>query len=810
MRFTLNNNGTYSGTYDGTVFHYGDDIPGYVSNTYTPKIWYDKSRSTTNGTWNIFEEMGIAESLILGEAEDDLWTHEAILDEICKFFNLHIVMVGYDFYIFDWETAKSDNSVEWVNLLSTTNPKETQQKTYSEIIVTPENYADDSTQISMGDCYNQIKLTDKVEKCEDVILSPFDDDNLYDIAARQKYMDEIYATGEGDKAYNSFKSMVGGATGTTYGDSDSGWKREWYFKVKGSKFWKFLLNCNDNYSQIPTDNNGKKYKQWLLAKYVEQTPWASGIFSFGAGERTNQKNVADVQNITSYTDYIVINVQGNGYDEHRGGTQYMYPNENSIENCDMKIMYVNANDGVYSSADSSITNYLIFSGNIHMTIAAPRTGSQGHGTYIMPLSYNDWTKRMNNGEFGANGYYVDDVVFKRRLNTFQNVKTMISNGTNFKYACVGSDDNDDGRYYTNVFYNQYYSNYSPTPSWSENFILPPECAEGDISKRFKYDLAGNKSYNGSTQTGWDTIPYIDVLACQLQIGDKYCSERIVNGHKVFDWLTEQELRAQNRWLVKSDGTLKIDAYIYLAIDINDGEYLIGQSHKIYNNISTDMNLDKTGMAIPLPSDEHLSGELRFSIVGVVNSCFGQGFYRHSTWFRHSAWDSSQLSIMPHVDKIFIGKFDVAFVSDNGNVVVNDDADIVYMSDETQKYVNRKDDIEFKFNSALTASEASAMGVTPVLGKSTVVNIGTGDAVVNVVNNVTNETDHPEKHYVDAYYREFCEPRLIVNTALKDNNLFDRFNKYKFPYFEGKTFFVVKTERDIKNESITLTLKEKNS
>ena len=284
----------------------------------------------------------------------------------------------------------------------------------------------------------------------------------------------------------------------------------------------------------------------------------------------------------------------------------------------------------------------------------------------------------------------------------------------------------------------------------------------------------------------------------------------MNGHKVFDWLTEQELRAQNRWLVKSDGTLKIDAYIYLAIDINDGEYLIGQNHKIYNNISTDMNLDKTGMAIPLPSDEHLSGELRFSIVGVVNSCFGQGFYRHSTWFRHSAWDSSQLSIMPHVDKIFIGKFDVAFVSDNGRVVANDDADIVYMSDETQKYVNRKDDIEFKFNSALTASEASAMGVTPVLGKSTVVNIGTGDAVVNVVNNVTSETDKPEKFYVDAYYREFCEPRLIVNTALKDNNLFDRFNKYKFPYFEGKTFFVVKTERDLKNESITLTLKEKNS
>ena len=38
----------------------GDVIPGYVSFTYKPKIWYDQSKSVVNGTWDIFNELGIS------------------------------------------------------------------------------------------------------------------------------------------------------------------------------------------------------------------------------------------------------------------------------------------------------------------------------------------------------------------------------------------------------------------------------------------------------------------------------------------------------------------------------------------------------------------------------------------------------------------------------------------------------------------------------------------------------------------------------------------------------------------------------
>lgn len=808
------------------VYDFGDVVPGYVSLVYTPKIWYDKSKSVDGGTWNIFNELGIAESLILGDSEDDLWTFEEILDEICRYFNLHIVQLGYDFYIFDWETSKSGNSVTWVNILDGT----TKNSTYSVVTPSLSSYADDSTQISMGECYDQIQLTDEVEEFDDVILSPFDDENLYDIMNRQHYMRELYATGQGQKARQAFAALLNGGVGTTYNEGkDSAYTRDWWFNVRGSKYWKFLLGGNNVYDQIPEDGNGHKYKQWMLAQYVDETPFASGIFSWGHGEKINNKNQQNIENITSFTDYIVINVAGNGYDENSPTSETVYdpttgmptgtvathifPSDSDLQNCGMKIEYINANDGVYSSADPSVMNYLVFSGKLQLTTAHERTGSQGFAGYEND-AYNIWTKYTNEGRSGY--HYVDNTVFKRKSNTYENIKTLVNSQSYWDGRCVGSDDNDDGRYYTNLFYNQEYPMYSDAPYPSVNFLAPP-CAEGDISKRFKYDLVDNRSYYGTEQTGWDTIPYVDILTCTLQIGDKYCMETVQNGKKHFEWVTEEELKnmGEDGYTTLTDGTTLYKAFIYLAVNIDDGQYLIGESHDIYNNISTNMNLEKTGMAIPLPANEHLHGELRFAIVGPVNTIWKDGIYRHPTWFRHTNWTHNAVSILPHVDKIYIEKFDVTLVSDNGNQVFNDKNDIVYLSNMIRKYTKRKDDITFKFNSALTASEAAAMGVKPILAKSTVINMTTGDSVLNIVNNATSETDKPERFYVDAYWREYNTPRMVINTALKDTNSFEyldvtQFNKLQLSFIDDKTFFVTKTERDLKNEKINVTLKERNT
>ena len=804
----------YDPNEQAAVYDFGDEIPGYVSYTYTPKIWYDQSKSTDGGTWNIFNELGIAETLILGESEDDLWTLEEILDEICRYFNLHIVQLGYDFYIFDWETAKSGNSVTWVNILDGT----TKNSTYSTITPTLSSYADDSTQISLGECYDQVMLTDEVEEFDDLKVSPFDSSNIESLCQKQIYMRELYATGEGNKAREAFIDLLNGETGTPYNDGkDSAWTRDWWFNVIKPKYWNFSTAIwGDNYSRVPKDANDKYYQQWRLAQWVDSCPWASGMFRWYKGDKVNNKNL-DTQNIIKSSDYIVINVKGNGNDNNTGGT--IYPNDNDIRYSGMKIEYINANDGIYSSADPSITNYLVFTGNLILTTAHERTGPQG---FIFdgngPSFYrfvNEWTKNANDGKQGY--YYLDNEAFKRKNNNMASARALFNQSINpygWKYYTVGSDDNDDGRFYTNMFFEQWYPTDTDERPTETNTYLAPPCAEGTLSKRFKYDLSNKTSYYYK-DGGYDTIRYIDVLACKLQIGDKYCCESVDdNGNKKFDWYTEDELKQLGKYLETGDGSTMYDAYIYLAIDVNDGEYLVGQSHKIYNNISTGMGLDVTGMAVPLPYSAHLSGVLRFSIEGIVNSSWDNGVRKHHTWFRHTQYTQNWVPIMSHVDKIYIEEFDFEPKSDYGKVLVNDDNDIVYLSNEIRKYTKRKDDIKFKFNTALTASESSAMGVKPIFAKSTVVNITTGDAILGIVNNMTSETDKPEKFYVDAYWREYNEPRMVINTALKDTNSFahldvTQFNKLNLSFIDDKTFFVTKTERNLKNETINLTIKERN-
>ena len=340
-------------------------------------------------------------------------------------------------------------------------------------------------------------------------------------------------------------------------------------------------------------------------------------------------------------------------------------------------------------------------------------------------------------------------------------------------------------------------------------LYPPQTF-GSLAKRFRYDLTGKTSYYAHDD-GWDVIPFVDILACQLSIGNMYCEEYIDSstGEKRFNWVSEDDLKLRGNgrgYTVLPDGTTRYNAYINIAIDINTGQYLIGEPHDIYNNVSTNMGIDKKGMAIPLPFDKHLSGELRFAIIGPVNTIWDHGIRRHPTWFRHSTYTENYVSILPHVGHIWIEKFDVNIVTDGGKNIVVNDADIVYVSDEQHKYINKKDDIEFEFITTLTGEEAAAMGVNVDIARNNIIDISDGSAVLNIVNNITNETNKPEKFYVDDYYKEYHIPRMIVDTVLHNSNDINYFNKYSINYLNKKLYVLAMTH-DVKNDNINLKLKE---
>ena len=76
------------------------------------------------------------------------------------------------------------------------------------------------------------------------------------------------------------------------------------------------------------------------------------------------------------------------------------------------------------------------------------------------------------------------------------------------------------------------------------------------------------------------------------------------------------------------------------------------------------------------------------------------------------------------------EFKVEVVSDNGKIgAVSDEKDIVYKSDTGENFVNRKDDLEFRFTTALTSKECKALGVNNAVKLSSPQNEATKNALV---------------------------------------------------------------------------------
>lgn len=822
--------------YSGTVYDIGDAIPHYVNAVYTPHVWYDQSKSYDSVN-NVFEKLMISESLMLGESEDDMWTVEEILEEVLRYLNLHIVQDGYDYYIFDWETSKTSTQVVWLDIFT----GDTMTKQYQAINVPLSAYAADDTQITIDDVYNQVSLTDAVEKIQDVIFSPFDGKQLINLTSPQKYMVEYAAPGKGDDASNVFYDMVKNAAPpeTDYGKGSDAYKKSWWMVLRRAAYWDFMKNGVDVLNSVDVDLDGKYYNQWKLPKYLLETPFASGIVSFGAGIEYNKTNIQNRENISDYNNYICINIGGNGADEQSVNLYNNYnwvatwaypdypsapfPGESDLENCGLEIKYNYSTDGVYSSADPSVTNYLVFSGKFHLSIAQQCTGSYGFhpaASYQDTELYNKITNEANKANQGGN--YIDWMVFKRKNNEFAQYANW--SGTDLmtsRKKTVPNSKNDDGAYYGLLFYD---TDYPPAPRQNTHHENPslvnlmPPMDRGEMGKRFKYTIDKN-SYLWSSGTKYDIIPCVDILACQLSIGDMFCEEVPVEyerdgisyADKSYNWVSVDELMARGEGVgydLLPDGTIRYKAYINLAMNIDNNQFVIGEDHDMWNNIETNMNLqDKEGIAIPLPYEKNLSGVINFIIVGPVNNSWDQGIRRHPTWFRHTQVTQNYISILPHVSQIWIKDFKVDLCSDRGGNTEFSDADIVYCSDEQKRFIDKKDDIEFRFTTALTAEEAFQMKVNLSNNKSDVVD-DTGASILAITNNLTNETDKPEKIYVDAYYREYCEPRKILETTVHDGDDIVPFNKYNISFMNGDTYYFVSEEKDLRNNTTKLRLKER--
>lgn len=719
------------------------------------KFWYDGSKAVdaqTANRYQVLRQLSISDLLFMGDDESDVWQQDEVLEELLKYLNLHIVQDGFNFYIFSWESVKATpDKIIWHDIVANSTKTTAQQA----VTIALANVADCDTTISIGDVYNQLLLTAKVEDIESVIESPLDDDLLVSpYINKQKYLTEYSSDGEGKTAYNAFYAMTHGQK-TTYG---AGAITDWYLQVMRNKQWVFPMKGNTDIDIV--DYFGSEgTNQHALPDWLGQAPGAA-IIALGSVKMNTANDDNSPTSKVNMTNYLVVSVNGNGIDNDENKT---YPSVADIQkNIPYAVYTGNKAGGVFSPSDDKTTNYIVLSGKVILNPIMRRTN-----TYTK-LHNKEWHGGLPMG-LKENEIYV-------------------------WHQTVPSRNNGDGRYYTR----QYWQAETPDKevSWHEGADsgFYPYTGEGPEEYEFKYSAVGDST---------DTISKVAVLACMLVIGDKCVVETGTDGQTTdFVWQKYKE-----RSECQSDDEYYQQCFT-IGFDPKIGDKLVGTEFSIQNNIDYKMGIDAEGIAIPITKGDKISGQVRFMILGPVNATWDVITRRHPTFFRHTKWSSSSVPLLAHVSSILIKSFEVKVYSDNGLISNgNDDNDIIYMSDTKETFVNKKDDLEFKINSALTATECAQLGVSNTVKLSTPLNISTGDGVLEVYDRNGNVKAKPEQIYVDSYYTEYHKPRIVMEQKLRDiDNVVSLFNHYRHEAL-GKEFFVQGIGRNLIEGRADLTLKE---
>lgn len=745
------------------------------------KFWYDGSKAVdaqTANRYQVLRQLSISDLLFMGDDESDVWQQDEVLEELLKYLNLHIVQDGFNFYVFSWESVKATpDKIIWHDIVANSTKTTAQQA----VTIALANVADCDTTISIGDVYNQLLLTAKVEDIESVIESPLDDDLLVSpYTNKQKYLTEYSSDGEGKTAYYAMKAMVNGES-TNYG---GGAITHWYVQVMRNKLWTFPMKGNTGVDLV--DYFGSEgTNQHALPDWLGQAPGAA-IMALGSVKINTANDDNSPTSKVNMTNYLVVSVNGNGVDNNENKT---YPSVADIQkNIPYAVYTGNKAGGVFSPSDDKTTNYIVLSGKVILNPIMAVTGN-----------FSAMRKKMGDhppyqGSGGGGGTTPPPMYFWHQT--------------------VPSRNNGDGRYYTR----QYWQAETPDKevSWHEGADsgFYPYTGEGPEEYEFKYSGVGDST---------DKIKKVAILACMLVIGDKCVVEKTPdndqgdtdeNGKPIPYTNTPEDAYKNFVWKkFKERSECQSDDEYYqqcftIGFDPKIGDKLIGQEYDLQKTFSYKLGIDAEGIAIPITKGDKISGKVRFMILGPVNATWDEYTRRHPTFFRHTKWSSSSVPLLAHVSSILIKSFEVKVYSDNGLISNgNDDNDIIYMSDTKETFVNKKDDLEFKINSALTATECAKLGVSNTVKLSTPLNISTGDGVLEVYDRNGNVKAKPEQIYVDSYYTEYHKPRIVMAQKLRDiDNVVSLFNHYRHEAL-NKEFFVQGIGRNLIEGRADLTLKE---
>ena len=518
---------------------------------------------------------------------------------------------------------------------------------------------------------------------------------------------------------------------------------DWYLQAMYNRNWNFITP-NGDITDLCEFGNNMYINQWKLPKYLKDNQLVPSLFRMGSVEKKPNTTDNSPTSKIDMSSYLFISINGNGDDTETNHS----PSDQTLQNRSGMIEYIgNSSGGVFSPTDDVTTNYLVFSGKL----------------CLMPIQKEtDKFSTLLNYDKGS-----------------------------YWHKTVPSDNNGDGRYYTRKWYNQ----TSPSDE-ATSYIKGALSLHPWTKDKANHELQYNYTSKGDSTDKFSKLP---VLECELIIGNKRLIETNIDiyGNSTFKWVE-----------IGKEPIIDGDKITTFSLGINPkiGDKIIGDEFSIQNNISYTMNLETEGTAIPITKDDALSGAVVFRILGPINLTWNDITRRHKTWFRHTKWYNNTKFVLSHLENIIIKDFECKVYSDQAGNDSDEDNDLIYMSNETDKFVNKKDDTEFKFITQLSSAECIQKGIKNSINLNAVINTNTRTPLESIYNATTNETAKPEEHYINQYYLAYSKPKLIMETDLHDTDDISIQNIFHSKVLK-RNFFVQSINRDLKEASVHIKLKE---
>lgn len=518
---------------------------------------------------------------------------------------------------------------------------------------------------------------------------------------------------------------------------------DWYLQAMYNRNWNFITP-NGDITDLCEFGNNMYINQWKLPKYLKDNQIVPSLFRMGSVEKKPNTTDNSPTSKIDMSSYLFISINGNGDDSETNHS----PSDQTLQNRSGIIEYIgNSSGGVFSPTDDVTTNYLVFSGKL----------------CLMPIQKEtDKFSTLLNYDKGS-----------------------------YWHKTVPSDNNGDGRYYTRKWYNQTSPSDEATSYIEGALSLHPWTKD-----KANHQLQYNYTSKGDSTDKFSKLP---VLECELIIGNKRLIETNIDiyGNSTFKWVE-----------IGKEPIIDGDKITTFSLGINPkiGDKIIGDEFSIQNNISYTMNLETEGTAIPITKADALSGAVVFRILGPINLTWNDITRRHKTWFRHTKWYNNTKFVLSHLENIIIKDFECKVYSDQAGNDSDEDNDLIYMSNETDKFVNKKDDTEFKFITQLSSAECVQKGIKNSINLNAVINTNTRTPLESIYNATTNETAKPEEHYINQYYLAYSKPKLIMETDLHDTDDISIQNIFHSKVLK-RNFFVQSINRDLKEASVHIKLKE---